>query len=263
MSWGLQLQAAYTWSKSIDNSSDYSPGQAFNDRSYAQDQFNYKAEKALSQFDIPHRFVLSHVWQLPSYPSQRGLAGHILGGWTFSSINQWQTGVPFTIASGPRTVTSPAGAPVPITDVNLDGQGTGVEAGARASCVAGGAPFTFGRNIPPASQRGVNGAPNTANFRYVQPLFGNHGTCGRNTERMNNFLNFDWTFSKNILLRESGPLGSGPWRLEFRTDLFNIFNVPYLTAAGDDFRSLASANFGLANGAGATRRIQMALRLAW
>ena len=80
---------------------------------------------------------------------------------------------------------------------------------------------------------------------------------------MNNFLNFDWTFSKNVLLRESGPLGSGPWRLEFRTDLFNIFNVPYLTAAGDDFRNLASPNFGLANGAGATRRIQMALRLAW
>ena len=175
MWWGLQLQAAYTWSKSIDNSSDYSPGQAFNDRSYAQDQFNYTAEKALSQFDVPQRFVLSHVWQLPFYSAQRALAGRILGGWTFSSINQWQTGVPFTIASGPRTVTSLAGAPVPITDVNLDGQGSGVEAGARASCVAGGTPFTFGRNIPPASQRGVNGAPNSANFRYVQPLFGNQG----------------------------------------------------------------------------------------
>jgi hypothetical protein len=258
LSWGLQMQASYTWSKSIDNSSDYTPGQAFNDRSYAQDQFNYRAEKAVSQFDIPHRFLLTHVWQIPAFRAQRGVAGRVLGGWTFASVNQWQTGVPFTVVSGPRTV-----AGVPITDVNLDGQGSGVEAGARASCVAGGAPFTFGSNIPPANQRGVNGAPNTANFRYVQPLLGNNGTCGRNTERMNNILNFDWTFRKSVLLLESGPLGMGPVGVEFRADLFNVFNVPFLTAAGDDFRNLASPNFGLANAAGATRRVQLALRLTW
>ncbi len=256
LSWGLQMQAAYTWSKSIDNSSDYSPGQAFNDRSYAQDQFNYRAEKAVSQFDIPHRLMLSHVWMIPVYRDQRGAVGRVLGGWTFASINQWQTGVPFTVVSGPRTI-----AGVGITDVNLDGQGSGVEAGARANCVVGAVPFTFGANIPAADQRGVNGAPNSANFRYVQPLLGNDGTCGRNTERMNNLLNFDWTFSKNIRLGESGV--TGPVGLEFRADLFNVFNVPYLTAAGDDFRNLASPNFGLANAAGAARRVQMALRLTW
>ncbi|MDX2153730.1 MAG: carboxypeptidase regulatory-like domain-containing protein [Bryobacteraceae bacterium] len=263
ISWGLQFQAMYTWSKSIDNSSDYSPGQAITDRSYAQDQFNFRAERALSQFDIPHRFILSHVWQLPFFRGQQGVAGKVLGGWTWASINQWQRGVPYTIVSGPRTITSATGTAVPITDVNLDGQGSGVEAGARASCAAGGASFEFGGAIPAPNQRGVNGAANASNFRYVQPLFGNNGTCGRNTERLNNLLNFDWTLSKNIRLFESGPMQSGPWNLEFRTDFFNIFNVPYLTAAGDDFRSLASSNFGVANAAGATRRLQMALRLTF
>lgn len=263
LSAGLQLHAAYTWSKSIDNASDYSPGQAITDRSYAQDQFNYRAERAVSQFDIPHRFLLSHVWQLPFYRTQRGVVGRLFGGWTWASINQWQSGTPYTIVSGPRTVISLNGSPVPIIDVNLDGQGSGIEAGARASCVSGGSSFRFGGAIPPTNERAVNGAPNTANFRYVQPLLGNHGTCGRNTERLNDLLNFDWTFSRNIRFREAGPRHSGPWVLEFRADFFNIFNVPYLTAAGDDFRSLASPNFGVANAAGAARRLQMALRLTF
>jgi hypothetical protein len=259
---GLQFQFAYTWSKSIDNASDYSPGQAITDRSYAQDQFNYRAERAVSQFDIPHRAVLSHVWQLPFFKDQKGFAGHVLGGWTFASINQWQTGVPFTVVSGPRTVPPVSGTGAPITDPSLDGQTSGVET-TRANCVAGGTPFQFGQAVPAPATRGVNGAPNSANFQYVQPLLGNFGTCGRNTERLNNLFNFDWTFSKMIRLFERGPLESGPGGVEFRADLFNVFNVPYLTAAGDDFRVLTSPNFGVANAAGATRRIQLALRFTW
>ena len=85
---------------------------------------------------------------------------------------------------------------------------------------------------------------------------GNQGTCGRNTERMNNLFNFDWTLSKNVRLYER--LG-----LEFRTDLFNIFNVPFLTAAGDDFRNLSSPLFGQTNAAAPSRRMQMSLRLTW
>ncbi len=240
---GLQIQAGYTWSRSIDNGSDYSPGQATTDRSYAQDQFNYRAERGPSAYDIPHRLVLSHVWQLPL-------------GVTFASINQWQSGIPFTVMSGSR---------LGIADVNMDGDISGAFDNSRASCLATGSGFRFGEasTIPAPAARGVNGAANTAGFRYVQPLLGNHGTCGRNTERMNKVVNFDWTFSKKFQLRESGPLASGPFALEARADLFNIFNIPFLTAAGDDFRNLASPLFGLANAAAPSRRLQLALRLTW
>lgn len=256
LSKGLQFTAGYTWSKSIDNASDYSPGQTTNDRSFAQNQFDFRNERAVSAYDIPHRFILSHVWQLPFFVEQKGLAGKLLGGWTFSSINQWQKGIPYTVLSGPRRG---------IGDVNLDGNASGALDNARASCLAGGTSFTFGvaSSIPAPAARGVNGTANTANFRYVQPLLGNSGTCGRNTERINNLLNFDWTLSKNIKLFEPSFLGSGPVRLEYRADFFNVFNTPYLTAAGDDYRNVSSPNFGIVNAAGATRRIQMALRLTW
>jgi len=176
-----------------DNGSDYSPGQATTDRGFAQDQFNYRAERGPSSYDIPHRFILSHVWQLPFYKQQQGLAGRVLGGWNFASINQWQSGIPFTVVSGAR---------LGLADVNMDGDISGPFDNARATCIPGGAPFTFGNRatIPAPAARGINGTANTANFAYVQPLLANHGTCGRNTARMNNLINFDWTLSKNVRL---------------------------------------------------------------
>jgi len=151
-----------------------------------------------------------------------------------------------------------SGARLGLADVNMDGDISGPFDNARASCVSGGTAFTFGdrSTIPAPAARGVNATTNSANFKYVQPLLGNHGTCGRNTERMNNLLNFDWTLSKNVRLYER--LG-----LEFRTDLFNIFNVPFLTAVGDDFRNLSSPLFGQTNAAAPSRRVQMSLRLTW
>ena len=244
------MQLTYAFSKSIDNASDYSPGQATNDRSFAQDQFNFRNERGVSAYDIPHRFTLSHVWVMPFFKDQQGLIGRTLGGWTFASINQWQTGIPYTLMSGAR---------LGIADVNIDGSGSGTLDNVRASCVAG-TGFTFNNpsTIPAPAARGIG-----SGFKYVQPLLGNNGTCGRNTERIGNLLNFDWTLSKPIRLAEHGPLGSGPWSAEIRADLFNIFNTPYLFPSGDDYRNLASSGFGLANAAGASRRIQMALRLTW
>jgi len=73
---------------------------------------------------------------------------------------------------------------------------------------------------------------------------------------MNQLINFDWTLSKNVRLYERVGL-------EFRSDFFNIFNVPFLTSAGDVFRNLSSPLFGQINAAAPSRRIQMSLRLTW
>lgn len=255
MTAGLLFRASYTWSKSIDNASDYSPGQATTDHSFAQNQFNLRNDRAVSSFDIPHRFVLSHVWQIPAFRAQKGLAGNALGGWAFSSIDQLQSGIPYTMMSGPR---------LGISDVNQDGNLSTID-NARASCISGGADFTFGNpvTIPAPAARGVNGTLNSANFAYVQPLLGNDGTCGRNTRRMNRLVNFDWTFSKNVQLFENGPAGSGPWEAEFRADFFNVFNTPFLTASGGDFSNVSTPRFGLYNSAGPGRKVQLALKLTW
>ncbi|HYZ85974.1 MAG TPA: carboxypeptidase regulatory-like domain-containing protein [Bryobacteraceae bacterium] len=253
--WGLTFRASYTWSKSIDNSSDYSPGQNPVDTSFPQSQFNLRSERAVSSFDIPHRFLFSHVWNIPVFRDQRGVVGRILGGWTFASVNQVQSGIPATILAGSR---------LGIVDTNMDGNQVGGLDNARANCTDG-VGFEFGNpaTIPAPAARGIGNSANTSNFRYTQPLLGNNGTCGRNTFRMNRLVNFDWTFAKQIRLFESGPLGSGPYGLEFRTDFFNIFNVPFLTATGNEWRNVSSPQFGLYNAAGPARRIQMALRLTF
>lgn len=282
MSHGVQVQASYTWSKSIDDASDYAPSIQANDNSYAQDGANLRAERAVSNYDIPHRLAITGIWQLPFFREQRGVLGQILKGWSFESVNMWQSGLPATVLAGPRTlplldpvthapVLDPAThqpVTVSITDLNLDGNLIPTPNGSdntRADCNPGGVGFVFGQagSIPASNQRGVNGAPNSSNFRYTQPLLGHDGTCGRNTLRMNGLTNFDWSVFKDFTLAEKGPLGSGPWNLQFRAELYNVFNIPFLTAQGDAWRTVSSGAFGLYNAAGATRRVQLALRLSW
>jgi hypothetical protein len=238
---GYMFRGSYTWAKSIDNSSDYSPGQNPTDSNFAQDQFSLRNERGVSNFDIPHRFALTNVWQLPFFKDRTKLTGKILGGWNFASINQIQSGVPATILAGAR---------FGILDINQDGNGVSGGDNTRANCVAGAPRYELGR-------------PVGGNPQYVQPLLGNMGNCGRNTFRMNRLFNYDWSFAKNFQLSERGPIGSGPYALEFRADLFNIFNVPFLTATGNEWRTVVSPQFGQYNAAGAARRIQMSLRLTF
>ncbi len=248
---GYTFRASYTWAKSLDNASDYSPGQNPTDSSFAQDQFNLSRERGVSNFDIPHRFALTHVWQLPFFSDRSKLTGKILGGWSFASINQFQSGIPATILAGTR---------LGILDINQDGNGVSGGDNTRANCGAG-PDFILGNpaTIPSLAERTGSGSV----FRYTQPLLGNQGTCGRNTFRMRQLVNWDWSFGKQFRLFESGPLGSGPMGLEFRADLFNIFNVPFLTATGNEWRTLSSPQFGLLNAAASARRLQMSLRLTW
>jgi hypothetical protein len=194
-----------------------------------------------------------------------------LKGWSFESVNLWQSGLPATVLAGPRTLTivdpvTHLPTAVSFSDVNLDGNliPTGSD-NTRADCNPGGAGFIFGNpaTIPALNQRGVNGAANSSNFAYSQPLLGHNGTCGRNTLRMNSLTNFDWSVFKDFSLAEQGPLGSGPWNLQIRGELYNVFNTPFLTAQGDAWRTLSSGAFGLYNAAGTTRRLQLALRLSW
>jgi hypothetical protein len=238
---GLQFQASYTWSKSIDDASDFVPAIQANDNSFPQNVADLSAERAVSNFDLRHRLIVLGIWELPFFHSQHGLVGHFLGGWNFQSVNMWQTGLPATILAGPR---------LGIPDVNLDGNF--ITAGldnTRANCSPQGTRFVLGN---PAAIAG-----------YSQPLLGNNGSCGRDTVRMSHLMNFDWAFSKLIPLVEAGPGGSGPWQLEFRADVFNIFNNPFLTATGTAWRTVSSPSFGQFNSAGSARKVQLALRLSW
>jgi hypothetical protein len=237
---GLQFQASYTWSKSIDDASDFSPTIQANDNSFAQNAGNPQAERAVSNFDIAHRVLVTGMWRVPFFHDLRGVPKKLFDGWSFQSVNLWQTGIPATLLSGAR---------LGIADVNLDGNliPTGAD-NTRANCAAD-ASFRLGG---PSATRG-----------FSQPLLGNDGTCGRNTIRMNHLPNFDWSLFKETTLTEGGWMGSAPPTLQLRAEAYNVFNIPFLTAQSDNWRTISSSSFGLYNAAGATRRLQLAVRLSW
>ena len=84
---GLQFQAAYTWSKSLDDASTFEE---------SLDPFNYRASRGLSLFNSAQRFVISYYWELPLQKHQ-GFAGKVLNDWAISGITQFQTGFPIRL----------------------------------------------------------------------------------------------------------------------------------------------------------------------
>jgi hypothetical protein len=90
---GLQFNASYTWSKSIDYNSLSSQGIV------VQNSNDLRGDRGLSDFDARHRFVLSALYELPFKGNQ------ILEGWQFAAIVQSQSGSPVNIVTTNSTVT--------------------------------------------------------------------------------------------------------------------------------------------------------------
>jgi hypothetical protein len=85
LSRGLQFNASYTFSKSIDYNSLNSQGVVI------QDSYNALASRGLSDFNARHRFVISGLYELPFKGNQ------LVEGWQLSSIVQSQSGNPVNI----------------------------------------------------------------------------------------------------------------------------------------------------------------------
>jgi hypothetical protein len=86
---GLQFQASYTFSKTMDNASSFES---------ALNPLNFNATYGLSAYDARHRFVFNYVWDLP-VPKFDGFKGKLLDGWELSGIVSFQSGFPIRITS--------------------------------------------------------------------------------------------------------------------------------------------------------------------
>jgi outer membrane receptor protein involved in Fe transport len=91
----LSLGASYTWSKTIDNSSEIF---AFDiASSNTQNPFCITScERGLSILDRPHAFSANFIYDAPFFKEQRGVLGHLLGGWQLNGVFVLTSGVPFT-----------------------------------------------------------------------------------------------------------------------------------------------------------------------
>jgi len=84
---GLQMQAAYTFSKSLDWASSFEE---------TVNPFDYKASRALSLFNSAQRFVINYYWEFP-VPRYSGFKKTVLDDWAMSGIIQFQSGFPIRI----------------------------------------------------------------------------------------------------------------------------------------------------------------------
>jgi hypothetical protein len=85
---GLQFQAAYTLSKSIDDGSTFEE---------TLDPFDYARSRALSLFNSKQRFVISYDWEIPARKYE-GALGKLVDDWAVSGITQFQTGFPIRLS---------------------------------------------------------------------------------------------------------------------------------------------------------------------
>ncbi len=100
----FQFLASYTWSKAIDDTPDQTsvvPGNAGDDSKVVQNTLFIRDDRGLSVIDVPHRFVLSGVWELNYARSlDSGIARAILGGWSLSGILTANSGFPYSQQTG-------------------------------------------------------------------------------------------------------------------------------------------------------------------
>jgi hypothetical protein len=163
---GLNLLAAYTWSKSIDDATDFGSGDS---SEQVLDSRNRHLQKAVSSFDVPHRFTAAFNYQIPTKTFQK-----LLGGWQVNGLITIQSGQPFTpytSAFDPYTNNS-------FNRLNVIGDPN--------------------RNIP------VGYAYNPAAF--VLPAPGTFGNSGRNIVRGDGFRTTNLSLFRNFSVREGVKL---------------------------------------------------------
>ena len=92
---GLQYQAFYTYSKSIDEKSTIAGGDSRQEVTTILNFTNLRGDRGLSAFDARHNFVFTATYPIPFHLQQRAV-NWILGGWTVNGIGTFRTGEPFT-----------------------------------------------------------------------------------------------------------------------------------------------------------------------
>src|SRR5581483_2726363 len=91
---GFSVQGAYTFSRSLDQSSAFSLGAG------VPNVFNLHTQWGLSDFYAKHIASFSWVWHLPSLRGQTAALRGIAGGWQLNGLVSLRSGTPVNIVTG-------------------------------------------------------------------------------------------------------------------------------------------------------------------
>jgi hypothetical protein len=230
---GFEVQGAFTWSRSLDNSSSVGSGGPFSNS--ISGQFLFAPIRGLSDFNVSRTFVFSGTWEMPWARKK------LWGGWQIGSIFTISDGLPFTpqLSGDVLGQANQLNFDIP-NRLNNSGCGHAVNPGnpmqyITLSCFA---------------------------FPNPSTLFGN---AGRNELVGPGVVNADFSLFKNFPVRFMGEGG----RLQFRAEAFNAPNRANFAAPLTN-NKLFDTKGNPVNFAGqittlvtAGRTMQMGLKLLW
>jgi hypothetical protein len=310
---GLTMNAQYTFGKSTGTTAGSNEARTAANNARTIAKWDY--DRGANNFDVRHTFNLSAVYNLPVGRGQAhdwGRAGNtVFGGWEIGTILNARTGLPIEVGitrpdvavecvnaagclintSATATTTVPQGFTAQLPTVS-GLQALPVGFAAVVNVPGGGASRNVRRpDLIPGVNPYLNNDRSLLNpAAFAIPAPGTFGNLARNALRGPNFWQADLIFNKRIPISETV-------KLEFRTEIFNLFNranfalpsstlnvaLPTLTfnttanafvlgggqQPGQAYtQSAAGSTFGLLRqtvertvGLGTNRQVQFALRL--
>jgi hypothetical protein len=141
---GLSFLASYTWSKTMDNTTNVL--YPYNDR------LNYGLSQGFKLVDVPHNFVLSYSYELPFgkgkhyLNSGSGVVASLAGGWSINGITTFQSGQPLLITVANNLLNNNSGrnyADIGCSNVSTPKR---VNGWFDTGCFSAPAPYTFGNS---------------------------------------------------------------------------------------------------------------------
>jgi hypothetical protein len=216
----LELSAGYTYSKSMDQSSNL--GEEVN-------PINPALSYALSSFDITHNFVVSYNYRIP-FETLFHASNRWTEGWEISGITHFSSGLPVTLINyGDNSLLG--AEPNGINNYGVD-----------EPDYTGGA---LDLNHNPR-----NGRPYFDPSQFSENALGTPGTAKRRFFYGPGMDNYDMALLKNVRLTESKSL-------QFRLEGFNVFNHAQFFGPQSVDGNINSSSFGQVVSANPPRLVQL------
>jgi hypothetical protein len=259
---GLQYQAFYTYSKSIDEKSTIAGGDSRQEVTTIMNPTNLSGDRGLSAFDARHNFVFTTTYPFP-FKFQNKFAAAVLGGWAVNGIGTFKTGDPFTGRIGSNT-SADGDRWTPDRPNLIPGFSPNPNSGVTQGCAA----ITAIANpcqsslISAACKSAAPGTPvGTQTLWYdpcafSRPAPGTFGNLGRNTIIGPGLFNTDFSAQKNFKPTER-------LNLQFRAEIFNLFDQAHLYAPAFNVFSGSAGGIGRLIATPGGRLIQLGLKLTF
>jgi hypothetical protein len=219
----LEFSAAYTYGKSLDQSSN--PAEEVN-------PFDPSLSYAISSFDVKHNFVVSYEYQLPF--DQFLHPNRLTTGWSLAGITRFASGFPVTmINNGDNSLigTNPNG----INNSSID------------------EPDYTGGPLHLSGNPRKNGNNYFDSTAFPMNALGTPGNAKRRFFYGPGADNFDMAVAKKLPLTESKSL-------LFRVEAFNLFNHTQFNGPTSVDGDIGSSTFGDVISAAAPRILQGAMK---